>query len=381
MHGEGTKRVGRRALIATLGAAGAALAGDAVIGTARARASIGDPVFDGQAGPLSVGSSVRLRTGFASPGSGGDATWSINGPLAANAVDNEHPLKNSWGGAANATLSIQNTARGNDVFSALRLLDRAGEQKGALAYGNTGSSYDFPYAGATYLQSTNSLLANGGYDFTRPALPLRLMTVGVINGVFGQHARMGLESDGTVRFWKPTADAFSAREDVFVIDAVARTVRSTAVTTVDPSNDNANALIVRNRHASGYSAVEVRDSNDSAVLFVGHGNSSAGTYPNVTYVVTNSTSTTPKGFVLAQQYSGGGVPRIVLEIDNASRFGLRDINGTYVVRGGGSSAVLGFFGATPVAQQSVGAAATDPASTHALVNDIRSKLRTLGLFA
>lgn len=42
---------------------------------------------------------------------------------------------------------------------------------------------------------------------------------------------------------------------------------------------------------------------------------------------------------------------------------------------------MGFFGATPVSRPSVAAAATDPATTQALVNDLRDKLITLGIIS
>ena len=56
-------------------------------------------------------------------------------------------------------------------------------------------------------------------------------------------------------------------------------------------------------------------------------------------------------------------------------------SGSYAVSWGqsGGSPLVGFLGATPVARQSVPAAATDPATTQALVNAIRSALVTNGL--
>jgi hypothetical protein len=45
----------------------------------------------------------------------------------------------------------------------------------------------------------------------------------------------------------------------------------------------------------------------------------------------------------------------------------------------GAQALLGFLGAAAVAQQSIGAAATDAASTQTLANNIRTALINLGL--
>lgn len=49
------------------------------------------------------------------------------------------------------------------------------------------------------------------------------------------------------------------------------------------------------------------------------------------------------------------------------------------MEGSGSAALIGFLGAAAVAQQSIGAAATDAASTQTLVNNIRTALTNLGL--
>lgn len=40
---------------------------------------------------------------------------------------------------------------------------------------------------------------------------------------------------------------------------------------------------------------------------------------------------------------------------------------------------IGFYGATPVAQQTIAANGTDAATTQALANDLKAKLKTLGL--
>jgi hypothetical protein len=50
-------------------------------------------------------------------------------------------------------------------------------------------------------------------------------------------------------------------------------------------------------------------------------------------------------------------------------------------RATGAAAAIGFLGKTPVVRQIVSAAATDPASTQTLVNDIRTALINLGLVA
>lgn len=48
---------------------------------------------------------------------------------------------------------------------------------------------------------------------------------------------------------------------------------------------------------------------------------------------------------------------------------------------GSSGGALGFLGTTPISKQTLGAAATDPATTQALVNELRAKLIAYGMFA
>lgn len=68
-----------------------------------------------------------------------------------------------------------------------------------------------------------------------------------------------------------------------------------------------------------------------------------------------------------------------LTVNAAGAVALRASGGSDVIKVGGNT--LGFYNQTPVARQSVAAAATDAATTQALVNDIRSKLITLGLLS
>lgn len=44
-----------------------------------------------------------------------------------------------------------------------------------------------------------------------------------------------------------------------------------------------------------------------------------------------------------------------------------------------ASDTIGFYGKTPVAQQTAAANGTDAATTQALANDLKAKLQTLGL--
>lgn len=46
-----------------------------------------------------------------------------------------------------------------------------------------------------------------------------------------------------------------------------------------------------------------------------------------------------------------------------------------------STDTIGFYGVNPVAQQSIAANGTDAATTQALANDLKAKLKLLGLIA
>lgn len=77
-------------------------------------------------------------------------------------------------------------------------------------------------------------------------------------------------------------------------------------------------------------------------------------------------------WVVATDASRTGRIRLLASDSTASREGLR-IDAT------GSAALIGFLGATAVARQTLGAAATDAATTQTLANNIRTALINLGL--
>jgi hypothetical protein len=78
---------------------------------------------------------------------------------------------------------------------------------------------------------------------------------------------------------------------------------------------------------------------------------------------------------VASEESGGGTDRLLLGLDAAGVLQL----GNSVSYARFNAARHGFFGATPVARPSLGAAASDPATTQTLANALRTALINLGL--
>jgi hypothetical protein len=85
------------------------------------------------------------------------------------------------------------------------------------------------------------------------------------------------------------------------------------------------------------------------------------------------------------RFDRNGTPAQYMQCEGATTVRFRDAAGTEqialttgAVKFTGS---IGFYGTTPIARQTLAAAATDAASTQALANDIRAKLIALGLTA
>lgn len=60
---------------------------------------------------------------------------------------------------------------------------------------------------------------------------------------------------------------------------------------------------------------------------------------------------------------------------------LSDANGSGTGLGQSATDTISFYGATPVAQATLAANGTDAATTQALANDLKAKLKSLGLCA
>ena len=60
---------------------------------------------------------------------------------------------------------------------------------------------------------------------------------------------------------------------------------------------------------------------------------------------------------------------------------LSDYNSQGTSMGQAAADLISFYGATPLAQQTLAANGTDAATTQALANDLKAKLKALGLCA
>ena len=60
---------------------------------------------------------------------------------------------------------------------------------------------------------------------------------------------------------------------------------------------------------------------------------------------------------------------------------LSDGNSSGTAHGQSATDLISFYGATPIAQQTFAANGTDAATTQALANDLKAKLKLLGLGA
>ena len=60
---------------------------------------------------------------------------------------------------------------------------------------------------------------------------------------------------------------------------------------------------------------------------------------------------------------------------------LSDNNSQGTALGQSATDLISFYGATPLAQQSLAANGTDAATTQALANDLKAKLKAIGLCA
>lgn len=60
---------------------------------------------------------------------------------------------------------------------------------------------------------------------------------------------------------------------------------------------------------------------------------------------------------------------------------LSDLNPSGTALGQSATDTISFYGKTPIAQQTLAANGTDAATTQALANDLKAKLKALGLCA
>jgi hypothetical protein len=115
---------------------------------------------------------------------------------------------------------------------------------------------------------------------------------------------------------------------------------------------------------------------DADAPWVIHSNNTAPTANGLMVGADSSTTDRPRFTIYSAAIDNTDASRkykaIFSVYDTAAREGL-------AIEASGTAAKIGFLGASPVVRQTVSAAATDPATTQTLVNDIRTALINLGL--
>lgn len=135
----------------------------------------------------------------------------VLGSFAASKTSGEHRLINAW--AANNVLAIQNTSN-SDGYSAIRFLDYNGREAAAFGYGNPGTSFDIPFAGASYWETSTQINADGTPNTTIAPRPMRIVQSGYMTMSGGSQAqgvycRADFTAAGEFKFYDLNAN-FSA---------------------------------------------------------------------------------------------------------------------------------------------------------------------------
>jgi hypothetical protein len=163
-----------------------ALASDAAAGTA-SRRTIGTGALQAAAGNDSRLSDQRVPT----DGSVISAKFP-NGRIQVTATTSEHQLFSSPAGALDNlsmnVAAVKNTKPGS--VSGMRFLASDGIEKAAIGFGQDDMSATYPFAGAAFIEASNTILADGSVDQTRVAIPMRFVITGKISGTYSLYCRM-----------------------------------------------------------------------------------------------------------------------------------------------------------------------------------------------
>ena len=156
--------------------------------------------------PLSANGSTQIRTGYANPGTGGNAAVSVNGNFGASVTNNEHLLQNNWSGQNVCAVQNLNTT---NAFSVIRYLKSTGDERCALGYGNPDAAQTAnPFQDAVFFESSHLVNADGTFTYGAPQ-PMRFVLSGTINSTNFFHRRLELSPDGTFNYYNiaPTSIA------------------------------------------------------------------------------------------------------------------------------------------------------------------------------
>jgi hypothetical protein len=218
----------------------------------------------------------------------------------------------------------------------LKAVTAAGALTEGIRVGTTGITLIGGITNSALLAGSLSLVANGGIAL-------------VTNNTSNASSSLRLQSGFTIASGQAVTVAFSGIITA-TFDVASAAASSTAVV------DN---LILRRNPTSGTPAA----GTGQQLRMTGKSDTTADRdqlVMSAEYVVATDASRTNRGKLLVY--------------DTAAREAMR-------VEASGSAPMIGFLGANAVARQTVSAAASDPATTQTLVNDIRTALINLGLAA
>ncbi len=162
-----------------------------------------------------VNGSTQIRTGYASPGTGGNAELSVNGNFGASVSGNEHLLQNNWSG--NNVCAVQNLNTTNS-FSVMRYLKNTGDERCAMGYGNPDSGQTAnPFQDAAFFEASHIVNADGTITFGTPPA-MRFVTTGTINSTNFFHRRIELSPDGSFNFYNIAGSSIANQVQTFRIN-------------------------------------------------------------------------------------------------------------------------------------------------------------------
>jgi len=127
-------------------------------------------------------------------------------PLArvqATSLTSEHQLFESPASALdNFSMNVVAVKNTKDAsVSGIRFLEETGIEQGAIGFGQSNMDAAMPYTGATFIESSNSIMADGSVDQTRQIIPLRFVQAGRIGGVYNSYLRMEFDTLGNTTWF------------------------------------------------------------------------------------------------------------------------------------------------------------------------------------
>lgn len=228
-------------------------------------------------GDVMYGSTSKLPVSNTGSAPSGSADFSITGMLGVAGGAYQHTF--SVNNSGNNVMALWNKAASNSFSAMTFLRASSGQEHGAVGFGNPdATAAGYPFQNAVYLESSN--FTNTTSTSAGAPAAMRLVTTGYLNGAWYQYARLGLEPDGHFKVYPLVNDwATASAAPLFDLDQVYGTLDLAANKTA------ANAIILRNKHAAGYSAISFASAAGVEKAAIGYGNTGAGFFPDVSYFV------------------------------------------------------------------------------------------------